>query len=63
MRKDLERLVSSLVKSGHWKLKEGKHIKIVHSSGKMVVTSRTPSDPSAIRNFRSMVQKVERMSV
>lgn len=63
MKKDLAELISSLVKSGHWKLKDGKHIKIVHSSGKMVVTSRTPSDPSSIRNFRSLVQKVERMSV
>lgn len=61
MKKDLQRYLKELLQGGNWHLKEGKHIKIIHvKTGKLVVTSRTPSDNRSLTNFQAMVRRVEK---
>lgn len=63
MKKDLQKYLNELLHSGNWNLKDGKHIKIIHvKTGRMVVTSRTPSDIRSLTNFQAMVRKVEKSS-
>ena len=64
MKKDLHDFVKTLLKSGQWVLKEGSHFKLIHiESGKMVVTSKTPSDKRSILNFRAMIRKTSQGSI
>ena len=59
--KEVEALIRTLIRQG-WTLKEGRHRKMVHPSGKgLVVMSRSPSDSNkALKNIQADIRRLER---
>lgn len=59
-KEDVEKYIEELIKSGEWKMVSQKnHFKIQHTNGRIAVTSRSTSDWRALKNFQSIIKRIE----
>jgi hypothetical protein len=56
--KDTNKLILNLLKRGWRVIKSKKHLKLKTPKGKIVITSRTPSDRRTYQNFLSEIGRI-----
>lgn len=56
--KDTNKLIISLLKKGWRVIESKKHLKLKTPQGKIVITSRTPSDRRTYQNFLSRIGRI-----
>lgn len=61
-KEDVEKYIEELIENGKWEMVSKKnHFKIKHISGRIAVTSRSTSDWRALKNFQSVINRIEKM--
>jgi hypothetical protein len=60
-KEDVEKYIDGLIETGKWEMISQKnHFKIKHISGRIAVTSRSTSDWRALKNFQSVINRIEK---